>query len=31
VRRAVFDYIEVFFNRQRLQWSLGYLTPAATP
>jgi putative transposase len=27
VRRAVFDYIEVFFNRQRLHSSLGYLTP----
>ena len=28
-RRAVFDYIEVFFNRKRLHSSLGYLTPAA--
>jgi len=27
-RRAVFDYIEVFFNRQRLHSSLGYCTPA---
>jgi transposase InsO family protein len=27
VRRAVFDYIEVFYNRQRLHSSLGYLTP----
>ncbi len=26
-RRAVFDYIEVFFNRQRLHSSLNYLTP----
>jgi transposase InsO family protein len=26
-RRAVFDYIEVFFNRARLHSSLGYLTP----
>jgi transposase InsO family protein len=28
-RRAMFDYIEVFFNRKRLHSSLGYLTPAA--
>ena len=27
VRRAVFDYIEVFFNRQRLHSSLNFLTP----
>jgi transposase InsO family protein len=27
VRRAVFDYIEVFYNRQRLHSSLGYCTP----
>ena len=27
VRRAVFDYIDRFFNRQRLHSSLGYLTP----
>ncbi len=29
VRRAVFEYVEVFYNRQRLHSSLGYLTPAA--
>jgi len=28
VRRAVFDYIEVFYNRRRLHSSLGYLSPA---
>jgi putative transposase len=29
VRRALFDYIEVFYNRQRLHSALGYRTPAA--
>ena len=28
VRRANLDYIEVFYDRQRLHSSLGYLTPA---
>ncbi len=28
VRRAVFDFVEVFYNRQRLHSSLGYLSPA---
>ncbi|GAC1606229.1 MAG: hypothetical protein NVS3B21_35990 [Acidimicrobiales bacterium] len=28
-RAAIFDYIEVFYNRQRLHSTLGYLSPAA--
>jgi transposase InsO family protein len=28
-RRAIFEYIEVFFNRQRRHSSLGYLSPAS--
>ncbi len=28
VRRAIVEYIEVFFNRRRLHSSLGYLSPA---
>jgi transposase InsO family protein len=27
-RRSLFEYIEVFYNRQRLHSSLGYRTPA---
>jgi putative transposase len=27
LRRALFDYIEVFFNRRRLHSSLNYMTP----
>jgi transposase InsO family protein len=27
-RRALFEYIEVFYNRQRRHSTLGYLTPA---
>ena len=26
-RREIFEYIEVFYNRQRLHSYLGYLTP----
>lgn len=28
-RQAIFEYIEVWYNRQRLHSSLGYLSPAA--
>jgi putative transposase len=27
-KAAVFDYIEVFYNRQRLHSAIGYRTPA---
>ena len=27
-KRAIFEYVEVFYNRQRLHSSLGYLTSA---
>jgi len=27
-RRAIFEFIEVFYNRLRLHSSLGYLSPA---
>jgi transposase InsO family protein len=30
VRSAIFEYIEVFYNRQRLHSSLGYKTPLET-
>jgi len=26
-RRSLFEYIEVFYNRQRLHSTLGYLSP----
>jgi len=29
VRRAVFEFIEVFYNRKRLHSSLNYMAPAA--
>ena len=28
-RAAIFEYIEVFYNNQRLHSSLGYVSPAA--
>ena len=27
VRHSIFEYLEVFYNRQRLHSSLGYLSP----
>lgn len=26
-RRAIFEYVEVYYNRKRLHSTLGYLTP----
>ena len=28
-RRAIFEFVEVFYNRQRLHSTLGFLSPAA--
>ena len=28
-RRAIFEYVEVCYNRQRMHSTLGYLTPVA--
>jgi len=28
-RQAIFEYVEVFYNRQRVQEKLGYLSPMA--
>jgi len=28
-RAAIFEYIEVFYNRQRLHSALGYASPSA--
>ena len=28
-RRAIFDYLEVWYNRQRRHSSLGFMSPAA--
>jgi len=28
-KRAIFEYVEVFYNRQRMHSTLGYLTPVA--
>jgi len=30
VRAAIFEYVEVFYNRQRLHSTLGYRTPHQT-
>jgi transposase InsO family protein len=28
VRQAVFEYVEVYYNRKRIQKALGYLSPS---
>jgi putative transposase len=28
VKRAIFEYVEVYYNRKRIQRQLGYLTPS---
>jgi putative transposase len=30
-RHAIFEWIEVFYNRQRLHETLGYVSPARQP
>lgn len=29
-RPAIFEYLEAFYNRQRLHFSLGYVSPATS-
>jgi putative transposase len=27
-KRAVFEYLETFYNRRRCHWTIGYVSPA---